>query len=109
MSNEDGCIILMCAVSLIIFACMISALPAPGPTESNYNRITNGMSVAEVSDILGEGEIYCRDNHGMVSMKYVGEGVRIYVTFIDGIVYQATIKQGDALTNGEYLYPETEL
>lgn len=109
MSSEDGCVILVCAVILIGFAGLVSALPEPGPTESNYNRITNGMSVAEVSEILGNGEIYCSDNWGMVSMRYVGKGVKIYVTFIDGIVYKMTIKQGEALTNGEYLYPETEL
>jgi hypothetical protein len=88
---------------------VIASIHPNGPTEYNYNRIRGGMNVAEVSDILGEGEIYCSDNRGMVSMRYVGKGVKIYVTFIDGLVYQATIKQGNVIPDGEYLYPETEL
>jgi hypothetical protein len=109
MKTEDMVFVLFCLVALIGLAVFVSALPTTGPTEANYSQVRGGMNVAEVSDILGEGDIYSYDNHGMVSMKYTGEGVRIYVIFIDGTVYKKTIKQGDVIPDGEYLFPEIEL
>jgi hypothetical protein len=87
----------------------VSVYNPSGPTEHNYDRVRGGMNVAEVSYILGEGTILCHDNRNMVMMKYTAPDVSIYVVFINGIVYQKTIKQGVAAHDGSFLFPEIEL
>jgi hypothetical protein len=88
----------------------IIAVCAPsGPTEANYSQVRGGMDVAQVVELLGEGTILCSDNRGMVMMKYTAPDVSIYVVFINGIVYQKTIKQGVAAHDGSFLFPEIEL
>jgi hypothetical protein len=121
MKTGDFVIILLCVIALIGFAVFLSVLPAPGPgpvDQTNYDRITNGMDIVQVTEILGEGEILCFDNHSMVVMKYTGPDIEIKVIFIEGVVYQKCLEQNGVVTSpdGDFIIPvgltpppETEL
>jgi hypothetical protein len=94
------------AVVLLIFAVsvLLTFYWFPGPydvqvSEPNYNRITSGMTIAQVTAYIGEGEIYCLDNRGLIVMKYVGEDIKIRVVFVHGIVYQKSLELDDIVTS----------
>jgi hypothetical protein len=73
-------------------------------SEYNYDRITSGMDVAQVTEIVGEGEIHFAD-HRMIWMKYTSPGVEIRVIFVGGVVYQKSLEQDGIVTSqdGEFI------
>lgn len=78
--------------------------------EYNYGRVTSGMNIIQVTEIVGEGEIHYLDKR-MIVMKYINPGVEIRVIFVNGLVYQKSLEQEGRVMNqdGNFLLPETEL
>jgi hypothetical protein len=81
----------------------------PCVNQYNYDRVTSGMSIVQVTEIVGEGEIHYLDKR-MVVMKYTAEGVEIRVIFVEGVVYQKSLEQDGRVMNqdGKFM-PEIEL
>jgi hypothetical protein len=79
--------------------------PLPQANQHNYNRITSGMNVAQVTEVVGEGEILRYINNRAVEMKYVEEDVEIRVIFVGGVVYQKSLEQGGVVIaqDGEFI------
>ncbi len=110
MHKRDSAVLLLaCAVFVLIVF-----YPAPSPfdgqvIEHNYNRITSGMDVAQVTEIVGEGEIHHIDSR-LTVMKYVGKDIEIRVVFVNGIVYQKALELDGVVTSQVDLFtPEIAL
>lgn len=87
-----------------------SANQAGQVSEYNYARVTSGMNIIQVAEIIGEGEIHYLDKR-MIVMKYTDIGIEIRVIFVNGLVYQKSLEQEGRVMNqdGNFLLPETEL
>jgi hypothetical protein len=91
-------------VMIIMAAFSMHQSYQPQASEYNYARITSGMNVAQVTEIVGEGEIHFADNR-MIVMKYTSPGVEIRVIFVGGVVYQKSLEQDGIVTSqdGEFI------
>ena len=107
--NKSFILLLFIAVPVLLISCLV-AIPINGQVgEHNYNRITSGMDVARVTEIIGEGEIHHIDAR-LTVMKYVGEGVEIRVVFVHGIAYQKSLELNGVVTSQVDLFtPEIQL
>jgi hypothetical protein len=107
MTKNEWCVIfLVCALCVLFFLFLVAMAPPHSGIASqyNYNRITSGMNVAQVTEIVGEGAIHFADNR-MIVMKYTSEGVEIRVIFVGGVVYQKSIEQDGIVISqdGEFI------
>jgi hypothetical protein len=105
-----GAFVAVGAVALGSLTIVVLDRPSPGVTEENYDRITYGMTLAEVQGLLGgEGEeadpmsdTFIRPPIGMMRAiwaagkpmgntfvrTWCGDGLTVYVSFEDGRVTQ---------------------
>jgi len=109
MHKGDSVLLLVFAVPVLLIFCL-----APRPfdgqvSEYNYTRIASGMTIAQVTQIVGEGEIHHLDSR-LTVMKYVGEDIEIRVIFVNGIVYQKSLELDSVVTSQVDLFaPEIAL
>lgn len=98
--NKGKCFVLLLflAITALMPLCLVT-IPFDGQvSEHSYSRVTSGMTVAQVTQIIGEGEIHHIDNR-LAVMKYVGEGIEIRVVFVHGIVYQKSLELNGVITS----------
>lgn len=109
MNKRDSSVLLL---FIIVLALLIFCLETPFDgqvIEPNYNRITSGMTIAQVTQIIGEGEIHHIDSR-LTVMKYVDEDIEIRVVFVNGIVYQKSLELNGVITSQVDLFtPEIVL
>ena len=91
-------LLLFCAVLLLLSFWLVPR-PFDGQViEPNYNRITSGMTITQVTAFIGEGEIHHIDSR-LTVMKYVGEDIEIRVVFVIGVVYQKSLELDGVVTS----------
>ena len=96
---------------MILFGGLIIALDGANQSgqvnQYNYNKVTSGMNIAEVTEIVGEGTILCFDNHRMIVMRYIGPDIEIRVIFVGGVVYQKSLELDGIVVSqdGKFIIP----
>ena len=108
----DPTAFIFAAVVALLGVAIIIAPPKSGVTETNYERVETGMTVRQVSAILGDGTVnkslFRVDVGPVIIMSYTNsprmhgdDTLVIKLIFIGGIVYQKALKK-----NGKYVSQE---